>query len=91
MALIGARVDDAPVRLVGTPRAARLPRLPPGRRRVEVQAAALHFGGEARVEWREPGGAWAAAPGGVVRLSRVGAGEHAVELRAVVPGGGGPG
>ena len=87
VAVVGATVDDEPVDLLGTPREARLSDLTPGRHRVVIEAAALRFGGAARVEWREPGDAWREAPGGRVTLPDVGAGAHVVEVRAVASGG----
>lgn len=85
--LARATVDDAAVELLGTPRDARLADLPPGRRRVVVEASALLFGSPARVEWRGADGAWHVAEDGRITLPAAGAGDHLVEVRAVTPGG----
>lgn len=87
VALVSATVDDAPADLIGSPRAARLTTLAPGRHRVVIEVAALRFGGAAEVEWREPGGVWRVAPEARVVLPDVGAGSHAIEVRAVAPDG----
>ena len=88
VAIVAVTIDETPTPMVGTPRAARLADLAPGQRRVVVRAAALRFGGTARVEYRTDGGAWQeAADDGTVVLPAVGAGAHRLEVRAVVPGG----
>ncbi|MEM0963662.1 MAG: histidine kinase, partial [Bacteroidota bacterium] len=87
VAVVSASVDDAPVELLGTPLAVRLEPLAPGRHRVVIEVAALRFGGTAGVEWREAGGAWRTAPEARVVLPDVGPGKHALEIRAVTPGG----
>ncbi|MEM7788220.1 MAG: two-component regulator propeller domain-containing protein [Bacteroidota bacterium] len=87
VAFVGATVDDEAVALAGTPRAARLAGLGPGRHRVEIQAAALQFGGDAGVEWRGADGVWHPADQGRIVLSDVGAGDHVVDVRAVAPSG----
>ncbi|MEL6616385.1 MAG: two-component regulator propeller domain-containing protein, partial [Bacteroidota bacterium] len=87
IALVRAHVDDQAVELVGTPLSSRLADLAPGRHRIVIEAAALRFGAEASVEWREAGGDWHPAVDGRVTLPAAGAGDHEIEVRAVTPGG----
>lgn len=87
VAIVGARVNDGAVAVTGTPLAAQIPDLPPGSHRVEIEVAALRYGGTARLEWRQPDGEWREVVDGHVTLSDVDAGDYALVVRAVAPDG----
>lgn len=88
VAILRARVDDELRALEGSPRAARLPILPPGRHRVEVEFAALAFGGARDLDYRLDGEGWQRSPGRSVVFSGLSSGRHRVDVRAAgVPGG----
>ena len=84
VAVRGVRIGDEPQRLLGTPLAARLRPVVPGRHRVEVAVAPLSFVGGVRTEVRLNDGAWS----DVGREARVvfpdlGPGDHVLAVRAV--------
>ena len=88
VALLGVRVDDVDQAPGPSPLGGHRVPIPPGRHRVEVQFAPLLYGADAGVEYRIGRGPWErAGPEHRVVFSDLGAGEHAVEARAVGPDG----